>query len=163
MHRGISNLVRYLSAKDGKTYVKLLKFASCESFKYHESTRILIRYKKLWKPSGFIRIPYAPLIKIHANTLFSKIDENGVFRLYIVIGHYQGTMKIFWGGHKNGEPLIFDYSSFVPIWWWIQLHSAENKSKNELIRSCIGSFLLYHIRVHIHETKAANGNQARYA
>ena len=107
MHRGISNLVRYLSAKDGKTYVKLLKLASCDLFKYHESTRVLIRCKKFWKTSGFIRIPYAPPIKNCENTLFSEISGDSVFRLYIALGHYQGTMKNFWGIRRL---------------WWIPLN-----------------------------------------
>ena len=48
---------------------------------------------------------------IHENTLFSKIAENSVFRLYAVLGHCQDAVKKKEGFTGCGEPLFFGYTA----------------------------------------------------
>lgn len=50
-----------------------------------------------------IRIPYASSIKIHENTLFSKISGDSVFRYETGLGHYGENFE---GLAVFGEPLF---------------------------------------------------------
>ena len=64
-------------------------------------------YKMIRTSVWPIRIPYAPPFKIHENTLFLRLLGDSVFRLYVALGLYEGSIAKNNGGIRRfGESLF---------------------------------------------------------